>query len=133
HGIISNIEDVRVEISAETIGNLRDTHAIPFLIDALAQHRPRVQLAVQNALRLLTFQDLVLSISEWRRWWRTAQTQSPTSWLTDALDSPNPGTRPHAFAEPPKIPGHSLNYRPDQRPRPRARAQTERYRWCQDF
>lgn len=133
HEIISNIEDVRVEISAETIGNLRDTHAIPLLIDALAQHRPRVQLAVQNALRLLTFQDLAPSISEWRRWWQTAQTQSPTTWLVDALDSPNPDIRHHAFAETQKIPGLSLNYHPDQPQKLRARAQTELHRWFQDF
>lgn len=131
--IISNYEELRVEVAAEIIGALQDALSIPLLIEALGEHRSRVQLILQQTLMRLTFQDFAPSISEWRHWWQKAQHEPRTTWLVDALDSPNEAIRHAAFKQTQQIPGLNLNYHPDQPQKLRERAQQQLTQWFENF
>ena len=71
--------------AAWTLGQIRDTQAIPHLIEALAAP-PEVALVARQALMVLTGLDLGRFRFRWRAWHKRHRDEGRVTWLITALD-----------------------------------------------
>ncbi|WP_168210630.1 GspE/PulE/PilB domain-containing protein [Persicimonas caeni] len=130
--VASAAEDLKVEVSAQLLGALRERGAVPLLIDCLERFEGRVREDINKALREITYKNFVPSASEWKNWWVDAQHQSRHDWLVAALNSTSEEMRYLVFDEVQEFDELELNYHPDQPAKLRGRAQQELRQWLED-
>ncbi len=129
--VAAGTEDLRVEVAAGLLGELRDRDSVPLLISGLERYQGRVRDRVHEALRMITYKNFVPSATEWKNWWGDATMQTRHDWLVAALNSNSDEIRNLAFRELQQFEGLKLNYHPDQPAKLRGRAQTELRDWLQ--
>lgn len=125
-------DELHAEQAGEFLGRARDVGAIKALIETMDQHDGKVQRTLHAALQTITLQPLPASGVAWRRWYTSASNEPRSTWLLQALNSPSDLIRQRAARELTELEGLELDYRPDQPPRMRARAQQQLKQWLED-
>jgi HEAT repeat protein len=120
-----------VQHAAEAIGELRDTLAVPQLIELLDHRDPLVVDAVGRALQTITKQDFGRSRFRWGGWWRRHQTEPRLQWLLAGLCHPSAIIRLAAQDELCELSGDVASYRYDQPRRERDLAARRWVDWWQ--
>jgi hypothetical protein len=119
----------RRRCSAEVLGALRDTQAVPRLIELAADRDTDTAEAAQRALLLITKQAFGDSRRRWRAWWEKNKEQHRMQWLIDALGHKESECRFLASQELHQLTGETLGYRFDQDKRDREEALNRWQQW----
>ncbi len=98
----------RATRAARALGALRDSEAIPLLIQVLETSEPETARAAADALAGITLQRLGPDARRWLAWWKENRGRGRAEWLFSGLTSPDRETRVAAsvelsFAAPPPV------------------------------
>jgi len=117
--------------AAWMIGQLRDTEAVPRLIEHLGDRE--VGAAVRETLVLLVGRDVARFRWGWRSWHKAHAHDGRTSWLIESLDQPDPELRGQAVEELVLLTGQGFDRRHATATREQARELADFYRkWLAD-
>lgn len=83
----------------DALADLRDSPAIPRLIELLADTNPGTAAAAQQALTVLSRQDFGYDAKTWMTWWNNNAARDRIEWVIDALDHRAPSIRQAASEE----------------------------------
>jgi hypothetical protein len=83
----------------DALADLRDSPAIPNLIQLLADANPGTAAAAQQALSVLARQDFGYDARTWTTWWQANCSRDRIEWVIDALDHRSPAIRQAASEE----------------------------------
>jgi len=103
-----------VQHAVEALGELRDTAAVPQLIDLLDHGDPRVVDAVGRSLQSIIKQDFGRSRFRWANWWRRHQGEPRLQWLLAGLCHSSALIRQSSQDELFEMSGDVASYRYDQ-------------------
>ncbi|MFK7987968.1 MAG: HEAT repeat domain-containing protein [Sandaracinaceae bacterium] len=113
--------------AAKTLGQLRESEAIPRLIEELGAEA-EVGRAAREALVRIVGQDRGRFRFNWRRWWRKHEQQDRRDWLIDALDQKDATARLTVANELILLTGKGWDRKEEAETREGARALQEFYR-----
>ena len=122
-------DESHVEHAAEVLGRARDRESMEVLIDQLDLHRSRIKEAIHLALQRIALQPLPEASIAWRTWLQSAREETRQEWLLRALNSSSESIRELVAEELEGIEIPDLDYRPDQPPSMRIRAQQALKNW----
>ncbi|HMA91724.1 MAG TPA: HEAT repeat domain-containing protein [Polyangiaceae bacterium] len=83
----------------DAVADLRDSQAIPRLIELLADANPGTAAAAQQALTILARQDFGYDAKTWTSWWINNAGRDRIEWVIDALEHRLPAIRQAASEE----------------------------------
>lgn len=98
--------------AARAVGTLRDTKAIPRLIELLAHHDRFVQEASLESLCSITGQQFGLKPHRWRNWHHDNHERHRVEWIIDSLRHRDPPVRRWAHDELVRVTGHRVPFSP---------------------
>jgi hypothetical protein len=96
--LLSEIPE-RSSAAALALGELRDTGAIPLLIQVLECPSPDRVAAAAHALSVITLERHGTSARRWLSWWKENRGRPRAQWLLDALRHADRGVRATADSE----------------------------------
>mgnify|MGYP000665649650 CR=1 FL=1 len=103
----------RVLLAAEAAGTLRDTHAVPVLIDLLSMRDKQVRETVLESLCSITAKHHGYRPAKWKSWYAENGQQTRLEWVIDALHHRDTAVRRWASDELVRITGHRIPALPD--------------------
>lgn len=113
--------------AAKTLGQLRESEAVPRLIEELGAEA-EVGRAAREALIRIVGQDRGRFRFNWRRWWRKHEQLDRRDWLIEALDQKDPTARLKAANELILLTGEGWDRKEEAETREGARALMAFYR-----
>ena len=118
-----------VEAAIVGLTLLRDTGAIPVMIELLGHEDQALAERTAQALSRMTFMDFGLDISRWTLWYNVHGDEPQEAWLAEAMTSPEPSRRVLAEKALRQIPRLVVNYHAEisEKQRERARRTVERF------
>ncbi len=121
----------RQQHAAEALGELRDVHCVPRLIQLLGSPDLLLGNAAAVALRTITKQDFGKGRFFWRRWWRRHQAEPRLQWMLAGLCHQSVAVRASAQDELRRLCGDAAGYRFDLPQRERQHAARRWAAWWQ--
>lgn len=118
----------RVQAAGNALAKLGDTHAVPVLIDVMAEGGSGAEHA-RRTLISLTRQDFASSVRKWRSWWNKHQEQHMIEWLIDALGHKDENLRGAAAEDLRQRTGEYFGFHHDLSKREREQAQQRWREW----
>ena len=103
----------RVLLAAEAAGTLRDTHAVPTLIDLLSMRDKQVRETALESLCSITAKHHGYRPAKWKSWYAEHGQQTRIEWVIDALRHRDTAVRRWAADELVRITGHRIAAPPD--------------------
>jgi hypothetical protein len=119
----------RRRLSAQALADLRDSEAIPVLLNGLADADASVRSLAHRALVVLARQDFRDDMRAWREWWEGAAGRHRIEWLIEALVHDDASIRHEAGEELKKLSGIFVGYYFNLPRRERERAQQQYREW----
>jgi HEAT repeat protein len=103
----------RVLLATEAAGTLRDTHAVPILIDLLSLRDKQVRETALESLCSITAKHHGYRPAKWKAWYAENGQQSRLEWVIDALHHRDAAVRRWASDELVRITGHRIPAPPE--------------------
>ncbi len=103
----------RVLLATEAAGTLRDTHAVPTLIDLLSTRDKQVRETALESLCSITAKHHGYRPAKWKSWYAEHGQQTRIEWVIDALRHRDTAVRRWAADELVRITGHRIAAPPD--------------------
>ncbi len=117
--------------AAGALGELRDGHAVPALIDAL-QGPPALAQTAARALLEIAQQDFGQSRKKWLAWWETHKNSERVDWLLEGLSHKSPEIRFASSEELRLVTGEYFGYHFDLPKKEREEARERWQKWWRD-
>ncbi|MCU0662362.1 MAG: hypothetical protein MUC50_08565 [Myxococcota bacterium] len=86
-------------IAAVALGELRESSAVPMLIECLGSEDGALAERCSRALKKVTFEDFGFAKDKWEHWFTANQARHRLEWAMDALGGRSEGKRKSAAAE----------------------------------
>jgi HEAT repeat protein len=103
----------RALLATEAAGTLRDTRAVPILIDLLSVRDKQIREASLEALCSITAKHHGYRPAKWKAWYADHQDQPRVLWVMEALKHRDPAVRRWAAEELLRVTGHRIPAPPE--------------------
>jgi HEAT repeat protein len=98
----------RALLATEAAGTLRDTRAVPILIDMLSVRDKQIRETALEALCSITAKHHGYRPAKWKSWYEDHGEQPRVMWVMDALKHRDPAVRRWAADELTRVTGHRI-------------------------